>query len=61
MRGLLAMSIFSGHRSLLLLPLFTCASLALCAYSEEEPAPLEPVDVTVMTRNIYLGGNIWPP
>ncbi len=53
------MTVLPGHRSRLLFPLLTCASLALCACSEEEPAPQDPVDVAVMTRNIYLGGNIF--
>jgi endonuclease/exonuclease/phosphatase family metal-dependent hydrolase len=53
------MNIPSGPRSRLLLPLFTCATLALCACSDEEATPQEPVDVPVMTRNLYLGGNIF--
>jgi len=53
------MIVFSRRPSRLLLPLFTCACLALGACSDDEPKPPEPVDVPVMTRNIYLGGNIF--
>lgn len=40
-------------------PLFTCSALLLSACSDEDTKPTGPVDVTVMTRNVYLGANIF--
>ncbi|HYH95033.1 endonuclease/exonuclease/phosphatase family protein [Hyalangium sp.] len=53
------MSPFSRRRLHLLIPLFTCSALTLAACGKDDEKPTGPVDVTVMTRNIYLGGNIF--
>lgn len=54
------MSSLSRSMRHLLVPLITsCAVLALSACGEDDETPTGPVDVTVMTRNIYLGGNIF--
>jgi endonuclease/exonuclease/phosphatase family metal-dependent hydrolase len=52
------MRTFSQFRRRLLVPLLTCSAVALSACGDEK-APAGPVDVTVMTRNIYLGANIF--
>jgi endonuclease/exonuclease/phosphatase family metal-dependent hydrolase len=49
----------SPRRQHLLLSLFTCSTLLLSACGEDDKKPTGPVDVTVMTRNVYLGGNIF--
>jgi endonuclease/exonuclease/phosphatase family metal-dependent hydrolase len=51
------MNLLSLRRSRVLLPLLVSASLTLSACAEEEASGS--VEVTVMTRNIYLGGNIF--
>lgn len=54
------MSTLSRSKRHLLVPLLTsCAVLSLSACGEDDKTPTGPVDVTVMTRNIYLGGNIF--
>lgn len=53
------MRILSHYRRRLLVPLLTCSALALSACGEDDKTPAGPVDVTVMTRNVYLGGNIF--
>ncbi|HVG59033.1 MAG TPA: endonuclease/exonuclease/phosphatase family protein, partial [Hyalangium sp.] len=55
-----SMSPLSRSKRHLLVPLLTsCAVLSLSACGEDDKTPTGPVDVTVMTRNIYLGGNIF--
>ncbi len=53
------MSTLSRSKRHLLVPLLTCSALALAACGEDDKTPTGPVDVTVMTRNIYLGANIF--
>ncbi|KFE72153.1 endonuclease/exonuclease/phosphatase family protein [Hyalangium minutum] len=47
------------RRPHLLLPLFTCSALLVSACGKDDSKPTGPVDVTVMTRNVYLGANIF--
>jgi endonuclease/exonuclease/phosphatase family metal-dependent hydrolase len=52
------MSLFSRRRSPLPVPLLACFAVTLSACGGDKK-PTGPVDVTVMTRNVYLGGNIF--
>jgi endonuclease/exonuclease/phosphatase family metal-dependent hydrolase len=52
------MSTFSRQKPGLLAPMLLSAVLTLPACGDD-PEPPAPVDVKVMTRNIYLGGNIF--
>jgi hypothetical protein len=42
-----------------LLSLLACSALTLTSCSNADEKPTGPVEVTLMTRNIYLGGNIF--
>ncbi|MFL5347127.1 MAG: endonuclease/exonuclease/phosphatase family protein [Hyalangium sp.] len=43
----------------LLISLLTCSTLLLTSCGDDKKKPTGPVDVTLMTRNIYLGANIF--
>lgn len=53
------MSTFTHRGPRLLVSLLACSSLALTSCGDDNKTPTGPVDVTLMTRNIYLGANIF--
>jgi endonuclease/exonuclease/phosphatase family metal-dependent hydrolase len=53
------MMTFTPRGPRLLVSLLACSTLALSSCGNDTKPPTGPVDVTLMTRNIYLGGNIF--
>ncbi|WP_224248451.1 endonuclease/exonuclease/phosphatase family protein [Hyalangium gracile] len=53
------MRLLSRRGPRLLTALLAGSTLTLTGCGEDDKTPTGPVDVTVMTRNIYLGGNIF--